>query len=143
MVVKKEVVKEVNPKEYFYSSDGEKFDREDKANLHEGFLEYERKIEELNIPNIENAYFCKTEEEFRIVKERFSHLYGGFVYNRGYIPIDHYEGAKFAGPDWYFFEYEYECNYPDEYWVETMTQKEKEFMDWKRQFEFAHLAALA
>lgn len=43
MVVKKEVVKEVNPKEYFYLSDGEKFDREDKANLHEGLLEYERK----------------------------------------------------------------------------------------------------
>lgn len=50
------------------------------------------------------------------------------------MPGYHYEG-EFAGEDWYFFVHETEMNYPDTYYVETLTKQKKEFADFVNMYE--------
>ena len=51
-----------------------------------------------------------------------------------YMPGYHYKG-EFAGEDWYFFVHETEMDYPDTYYVETLTKQKKEFADFVNIYE--------
>ncbi|MFR3344197.1 MAG: hypothetical protein ACLTS6_09305 [Anaerobutyricum sp.] len=64
--------------------------------------------------------------------------YENYAYDcneRKFVPKNYYENYKFSGDDWYFFFHETNMDYPDEYWMETLSGKKQEFADWLKQFE--------
>lgn len=134
MVHKKTVTTPVTETKYT-ASDGLVFKNEDEAELHEKLLESEKKVKKMDIKNIDNAYFCRTPEEYAAVIEMLAYKEIYWNCHTGtYMPGYHYEG-EFAGEDWYFFVHETEMDYPDTYYVETLTKQKKEFADCVNKYE--------
>lgn len=63
MVHKETVTTPVTETKYT-ASDGRVFKNEDEAELHEKLLHAEKKVKKMGIKNIDNAYFCRTPEEY-------------------------------------------------------------------------------
>lgn len=108
---------------------------EDEAELHEKLLESEKKVKKMDIKNIDNTYFYRTPEEYAAVIEMLAYKEIYWSWKTGaYMPGYHYKG-EFAGEDWYFFVHETEMDYPDIYYVETLTKQKKEFADFVNMYE--------
>ena len=122
MIHKETVTTPVTETKYT-TSDGRIFKNEDEAELHEKFIDAEKRVKEMDIKNINNAYFCKTPEEYAAVIEMLAYREIYWSWKTGtYMPGYHYKG-EFAGEDWYFFVHDY----PDTYYVETLTKQKQEF----------------
>ena len=120
----------------YTTSDGKVFDRPDKAEIHEELIGLEQKFKDFGIKTVDEAYFCKTEEELKTVVNLLAYREANFRWPSGkFEPYFRYQNVEFSGPDWYFFLHETNMDYPDEYWVETLSQKKQEFADWLKQFE--------
>lgn len=120
----------------YVTSDECEFFSKSQAKVHEDYLRWKKEVERLGIPHIENAYYCKTETEYKSVVAMLACRYGHYdIREKIYKPVNHYEDGRFTGEDWYFFEYKAKQNYPSDYWLETLTQKKKEFEEWLQQFE--------
>lgn len=138
-VSKKVKVEEVTSIQYT-TSDGKVFDRPDRAEIHEELIGLEQKFKDLGVKTVEDAYFCRTEEEFKTVVNLLAYREANFRWPSGnFEPYFRYQNAEFSGPDWYFFLHETNMDYPDEYWVETLSQKKKKFNNWVKEFEDAEV----
>ena len=70
----------------------------------------------------DRAYYIKNISDFTTVVK--------------YLNLCHKFTEKyFCGTDWYFFYCEYDNNYGDRYWVETLTEKKQEWEEYCKQFE--------
>lgn len=118
----------------FKTSDGEVYDRKDKAELHEQFLVIAEKVKKLK--SVGDAYYCATQEDFDSVVDvkAYGDPYYDF-YSKSYKPRYEYSKSSFKGADWYFFEWEYQDNAADDYWVETLSEKKAEWDKFYKQFE--------
>lgn len=124
----------------YRTSDNKVFMRKDEAESHETYLEWKEEVAKFGIKHMEDAYFCKTEEELDAVEYMLAYKNSSFRYpEQKFMPNFQYGNVVFTGPDWYFFHHETNMNYPDEYWVETMSQKKKEFNDWVKKFKDAEI----
>lgn len=136
---KEEVIGHLEKKRIKYvTSDDREFLDKSEAEVHEGYLRWQQEIDRKNIPCINNAYYCKTKEEFDIVIIMLSYKHGAYNWReKRCTPFNHYKDSKFFGADWYFFEHETNRDYPDSYHIETLTQRKKEYEEWLRPYEEA------
>lgn len=126
---------EISYKQYT-TSDGKVFLSKSEAEVHDGLLKWSDTVRNFGVKNTGGAYHCMTEEEFNAVVNMIAYENYAYNYNeRKFTPINYYEKYKFSGDDWYFFFHETNMDYPDEYWMETLSQKKQEFADWLKQFE--------
>lgn len=112
----------------YETSDGKVFDDETLAELHEKYLVLNEKAKA--IPFTCGAYYCKTQEDFDTIVDCHAYEYPLYSWKKSnYIPNSDYDKKGFKGPDWYFFEYEddYDSDYPNKYWVETLSEKKSEW----------------
>ena len=126
---------EITYKQYT-TSDGKVFLRKSEADVHDGLLQWSDAVRNFGVKNTGGAYHCRTEEEFNAVVNMIA--YETYAYDcneRKFVPQNYYENYKFSGDDWYFFFHKSNMDYPDEYWMETLSQKKQEFADWLKQFE--------
>ena len=72
MVHKKTVTTPVTETKYT-ASDGRVFKNKDEAELYEKLLEAEKKAKKMDIKNIDNAYLCRTPEEYAAVIEMLAY----------------------------------------------------------------------
>ena len=118
----------------YETNDGKTFGRKDLAEIHEKWLELKEK--EKLIKHIDNAYYCKTQEDFGTIVD--IKAYGNPYYSIAdgyYKPCYNYYKTYFKGEDWYFFEWEYQDDAADDYWVETLSQKKAEWEEFYNQFK--------
>lgn len=128
-MIRKETVTTSVTETKYTASDGHIFKNEDEAELHEKLINAEKRVKGLDIKNINNAYFCRTPEEYTAVLEMLAYREVYWNWKTGtYMPGYNYK-EEFAGEDWYFFVHETETDYPDTYYVETLTKQKKEFAD--------------
>lgn len=116
----------------FKTSDGQVYDRRDRAELHERALELAKKVGELKY--IDGAYYCKTQEDFDAVVDCYAYHSPSYDSNANqYKPGYHYSKSDFYGEDWYFFYHEND-DYADEYWVESLSEKKADWDAFYNQF---------
>lgn len=126
---------EISYKQYT-TSDGKVFLSKSEAEVHDGLLKWSDTVRNFGVKNTGGAYHCRTEEEFNAVVNMIAYENYAYDYNeRKFIQRNYYEKYKFSGDDWYFFFHKTNMDYPDEYWMETLSQKKQEFADWLKQFE--------
>lgn len=100
-VSKKVKVEEVTCVQYT-TSDGKVFDRPDKAEVHEELIGLEQKFKDFGIKTVDEAYFCKTEEELKTVVNLLAYREANFRWPSGkFEPYFRYQNVEFSGPDWY------------------------------------------
>lgn len=130
----KEIIIENKPTIKYETSDGSKFDRKDRAELYEKWLEFKKRVGKLKCKDI--AYYCRTQEDFDAVVDYHAYIepYYSFSENT-YKPRYEYSKSSFKGADWYFFEWEYNDNAADDYWVESLSEKKAEWEEFYKQFE--------
>ena len=118
----------------YETSDGKTFNRKDLAEIHEKWLELKEK--EKSIKYIGNAYYCKTQEDFDTIVDMkaYGNPYYSFA-DSSYEPHYNYSKSSFKGEDWYFFEWEYQADAADDYWVETLSEKKAEWEEFYNQFK--------
>ena len=118
----------------YETSDGKTFERKDRAEIHEKYMGFREKVKLLK--NIGNAYYCKTQEDFDVIVDWYAHQDPYYDFNNStYKPRYEYSKSNFEGEDWYFFEWEYQDNAADDYWVETLSQKKAEWEEFYNQFK--------
>lgn len=109
----KEITIENKPTIKYETSDGQTYDRKDRAELHEKAMEFKAKVDLLKY--IDGAYYCKTQEDFDAIVDWYAYRNPYYDCYKSYMYKPHYNYSKssFKGADWYFFEYEYNDNAAD------------------------------
>ena len=104
------------------------------AEIREKYLELKKKIKELKFIN--GAYYCRSQADFDLVVDYHAHYNPAYNYNTRQVePRYEYKKSDYQGPDWYFLRHEF-CNEgPDEYWVETLSEKKAEWDEFYEQYE--------
>lgn len=130
----KEIIIENKPTTKYETIDGKTFDRKDCAEIHEKYLELNKQAK--SIKYIDGAYYCKTQEDFNTIVDMkaYCNPYYSFKDNI-YKPHYNYSKTDFKGEDWYFFEWRYQDDAADDYWVETLSQKKTEWENFYNQFK--------
>lgn len=116
-------------KTVYKTLDGEIFDCERDALVHEERIVLKEKMnkiksiftDEANLMQ-DRAYYIKNISDFMTVVEYLNLCYK-------------FTEEDFCGTDWYFFYCEYDNNYGDRYWVETLTLKKQKWEEYCKQFE--------
>lgn len=130
----KEITIENKPTIKYETSDGLTFDNQSRAELHEKSMEFAEKVKLLKY--IGGAYYCKTQEDFDAIVDMIAYRTPYYSLSKyAYIPSYHYSKSSFKGADWYFFEYKYNNDAADDYWVETLSEKKAEWEEFYKQFE--------
>lgn len=119
---------EIVEKTVYKTLDGEIFDCERDALVHEKWTVLKEKMNKIksifsdeDILIHDRAYYIKNTSDFMTVVE--------------YLNLCHkFTEKDFCGADWYFF-YEDNNDYGDRYWVETLTEKKQKWEEYCKQFE--------
>lgn len=120
---------EIVEKTVYKTSDGEIFDCEKDALTHEKWTVLKEKMnkiksiysDETNLIN-DKVYYIKNTSDFMTVVK--------------YLNLCHkFTEKDFCGADWYSFYNEYDNDYGDKYWIETLTEKKQEWEEYCKQFE--------
>lgn len=135
-MIKEKIVEVTEKQKVYIASDGEEFSYRYAAECHDKKIYYNNLIKD--VPVMEEAYYCKTQEDFDNVIEYEAYLAASYSWtNKQLEPSYHYDKKAFAGEDWYFFHHEENENYADDYYIETMSQKLAEHEEWLAMFEKA------
>lgn len=119
---------EIGEKTVYKTLDGEIFDCEKDALVHEKWTVLKEKMDKIksifsdeDILIHDRAYYIKNTSDFMTVVE--------------YLNLCHkFTEKDFRGTDWYFF-YEDDNDYGDRYWVETLTERKQNWEEYCKQFE--------
>ena len=131
------IEKKVEEIKKYKTSDGQTYNRKDEAELHEQYLIAKEKVDKLK--RVGGAYYCETQEDFDAIVDMMNYRSPIWFYPYGerfgqYKPASHYSKNGFRDSDWYFFNYEYQSDDADRYWVESLSEKKAEWDEFYSQF---------